>query len=246
MNDYIDAVRDAAARLPDPRQRMAAYDRARNALVARLRRLNPPLPEAVIEAEREKLELAIQAVEDELAGPPPGEVPAFEALPPRPGRVSSRRLIAVMAVVAIAAALALAVSLRRGGDGAGRPATAAADAPSYVLRRQLVFYRSDHVPDTLIVDKGQRFLYVIRNPTTAVRYAFELGDPCAGTAGLLRVSRKDRPVVYLGAGPETIHGLDRPVHAAARMRGGCFGLGDSDIGELFDRVAVGGRVLVTD
>jgi hypothetical protein len=75
MADYHPLIARAVQGLPDPapEMRAAVYDRARTALFAQLRSLDPPLSEEEFEAERHALESAIAAVEAEYAGAAPGD-----------------------------------------------------------------------------------------------------------------------------------------------------------------------------
>lgn len=75
MADYHPLIARAVQGLPDPapEMRAAVYDRARTALFAQLRSLDPPLSEEEFEAERHALESAIAGVEAEYAGPAPDD-----------------------------------------------------------------------------------------------------------------------------------------------------------------------------
>ncbi|MBD8906763.1 histidine kinase [Methylorubrum zatmanii] len=67
MADYYPLLARALDALPDrsPALRRAVYDRARSALIAQLRSLDPPVPEADIDLERQALDTAIQRLETE-------------------------------------------------------------------------------------------------------------------------------------------------------------------------------------
>lgn len=75
MADYHPLIARAVQGLPDPapEMRAAVYDRARTALFAQLRSLDPPLSEEEFEAERHALESAIATVEADYAGPAPDD-----------------------------------------------------------------------------------------------------------------------------------------------------------------------------
>lgn len=89
MADYYPLLARALDALPDrsPALRRAVYDRARSALIAQLRSLDPPVPEADIDLERQALDSAIQRLEAEYE-PAPKEAeappPLTEALRPEP------------------------------------------------------------------------------------------------------------------------------------------------------------------
>lgn len=74
MADYYPLIARAVEGLTEqsPVSRRAVYERARTALVAQLRSLNPPLPEAEIQRECTSLDQAITRVEADYAPPPAG------------------------------------------------------------------------------------------------------------------------------------------------------------------------------
>ena len=81
MTDYLPLLSRAVANLDkDPEARRKVYDRARQALLAQLRAMNPPLAEAEITRERLALEEAIRRL-DQQAGKAesPAPVPATAA-----------------------------------------------------------------------------------------------------------------------------------------------------------------------
>lgn len=92
MADYYPLLARALDALPDrsPALRRAVYDRARNALIAQLRSLDPPVPEADIDLERQALDTAIGRLEAEYESPPaavetptaPETAPSEPPLPP--------------------------------------------------------------------------------------------------------------------------------------------------------------------
>jgi lipoprotein-anchoring transpeptidase ErfK/SrfK len=59
---------------------------------------------------------------------------------------------------------------------------------SYVFRRQPTFYRTLQPPGTIIIDKLQHFLYLIRPNNVALRYGIGVGEPCADLAGLRHIA----------------------------------------------------------
>ena len=58
------------------------------------------------------------------------------------------------------------------------------------LRRQLVFFRSNEPPGTIIVHTSERFLYVVLGGGRAVRYGIGVGRAGFQWQGLLKISRK--------------------------------------------------------
>ncbi|KFG70079.1 hypothetical protein [Microvirga sp. BSC39] len=97
MADYYPLIARAVEGLPEqnPDTRHAVYERARTALIAQLRSLNPPLSEAEIQQESRSLDEAIARVEADHAPPAGFDVDHSSARlsdepPVRPGSESSR------------------------------------------------------------------------------------------------------------------------------------------------------------
>jgi lipoprotein-anchoring transpeptidase ErfK/SrfK len=278
--DYYDVLRHAVERAYNANDRLAIYDRARRAMLTRLRAAEPPLPDAVIRSEQAALEDTIRRVESEFGGSeaadaypaPPEELePAQPALRPRRSPlvwIGTAGLVLLLLVGAVGGYAFLSMPgktplpIRKIASpvdvddrtAPSDPALATA-APAYMFRRQLVFYRSSHPVGTVIVDKAQRFLYIVRPNQVAVRYGMGVGRECLEAGGLLRISRKEEltvgrgnplgaRVVYLGDDGKLIHGTERADTIGRTAWLGCFRLIDSDAIELYSNVQVGGRVLV--
>jgi hypothetical protein len=146
-------------------------------------------------------------------------------------------------------------------------ATQQDESRSYIFRRQLVYHRSIHPAGTIIITKSQNFLYLVRPNTAAVRYTIGIGRACSDVVGLLLVSAKEdwsgkdpeRPkdtaqlIVRTGDGElgarslalsdtgYRIHGSEGPVTGRAI---GCFPLDNDDVIDLYERVALGARVVM--
>ncbi len=58
------------------------------------------------------------------------------------------------------------------------------------FQKQLVFYRSLQPPGTVIIDTQERHLYLIQDPTHALRYGIGVGRDGFTWQGLLQISRK--------------------------------------------------------
>ena len=56
--------------------------------------------------------------------------------------------------------------------------------------RQLVFFRSNEAPGTVVIHTAERFLYIVQPNNRALRYGIGVGRDGFQWAGLLRVSRK--------------------------------------------------------
>ncbi|MCK0208172.1 hypothetical protein MWN33_09030 [Starkeya koreensis] len=92
MADYFPLIARAVGSLPEKtgEARKAVYERARRALLAQLRAVDPPLAESEVQRERQALEDAIIRVEADFAAPlsapvvPPPAPPAPPPPPPAP------------------------------------------------------------------------------------------------------------------------------------------------------------------
>jgi lipoprotein-anchoring transpeptidase ErfK/SrfK len=282
---YEEVLARAVAAMPtNANERRATYDRVRAALVARLRAINPPVPEVAIEAEQAALEAAIQRVETRFAEP---AADTMDLPPETPHVLHERRrgiLLAVVGGTAAILALLIGVFAYQHGRDIGRSALrglrqatvtpkdsssparnsgkqATAPVP-YIFMRQLVPYRSTNPAGTVVIDKDQRYLYVILKNVSAVRYGIALGENCVEAAGRYTVSRKLGPdgsqslqavpagmppgnrALYLDSDVHLIHGTERPSSIGQSVGGGCFLLIPTDLAELYGRVPVGTRVVV--
>jgi lipoprotein-anchoring transpeptidase ErfK/SrfK len=278
MARYQDVMSRAVTGLPLD-ERHATYQRARRALVERLRSLQPPLTEAAIASEQAAFEAAIQRIEaqyDEVSVAPWEPEPVTSPLlkTRQRGALIAALCCAGLIVAVLAAWLAYQYrrdvvrvanqSLRQPvvQSDAGKATLQNAPATStipFVFKRQLVHYRSTNPAGTVIIDKAQRYLYVILANVTAVRYGIALGGSCADAIGRYSVSRKSEPAapravagaqpqgnlsLYLESDSRLIHTTSSTSAIGQTIGSGCFQLIQADLAELYGRVPVGTRVLV--
>jgi len=59
-----------------------------------------------------------------------------------------------------------------------------------IYRRQMVLYRTDQPPGTIIVDTPERFLYLIQPNGLALRYGIRVGREGFTWSGMQRITRK--------------------------------------------------------
>jgi lipoprotein-anchoring transpeptidase ErfK/SrfK len=224
------------------------------------------------------------------AAPPPAEPPydapaddSDEVYPDRPpldeGRKPFRLIAAGVAALAILGAGAAAYTFwpsrsvtqptQRAAAPAKRVDTDATGGGSagYVYLRQPVYYRTTHPVGTIVVDKSQSFLYVVRPSVSAIRYGIGVGPECSTTAGLYQVVRKEewpglktaagKPVadeernknplgaraLYLNKEPR-IHGTNAPATIGRPGSLGCFRLTNDDVIHLYERAPLETRVVV--
>jgi lipoprotein-anchoring transpeptidase ErfK/SrfK len=293
MVDYAQLLARAVATLdPNTRERREfIYDRARQALANKFRTSEPPLPESAWYAESAALEAAINRVEMDASGadgaPEAGAgygsyaTPAEDYVDRAPlGDRQSRTSLVVGAVAVLAVILAgvmgylLWPDLRSTARSTLRATNVAGtdekrvDDRSYVYMRQLVYYRTNYPVGTLVVDKPQSFLYVVRPSLAAMRYTINVNQECADLVGLYRVVRKeewpgwsgssqpaagsadDRSKSPLGAraldltDDHRIHGTGAELAKAQEVLKRCIGLVNDDVIDLYERTPVGSRVVV--
>lgn len=107
------------------------------------------------------------------------------------------------AAAALAAAALSAIALPAFGQSFGRtyPVTMEEPAPGVddtgrdvelppEYRRTPVFYRSDYPPGTIIVNTADRFLYLVQDNQTALRYGVGVGRDGFQWGGVHKISRK--------------------------------------------------------
>jgi lipoprotein-anchoring transpeptidase ErfK/SrfK len=232
----------------------------------------------------------------ELAAPPPARHPEEPPPPPQAPLAapapSLRRWGAAMAAafLMVATAAGLSVYYFKPGSApaaADRPADRAAPVParpapgpkavaaaedtvqpSYILRRQRVFYRTTHPPGTITVSTSQKFLYLVQPNQVAIRYAIGIGSECDKVAGLFHVTEKvprpadsataraptaaalpdqhfNPPALYFDRG-RAVHEAIDPKAVGQLVRNGCIQSWEQDIADLFDRISVNDRVVVAN
>jgi lipoprotein-anchoring transpeptidase ErfK/SrfK len=141
----------------------------------------------------------------------------------------------------------------------------AAGAAPYVYLRQPVYFRSNHPAGTIVVDKQQNFLYVVRPSLSALRYGIGVGPDCTTAAGLYQIVRKEEwpglkgrqasdeersknplgaRALYLSSEPSRIHGTNSPSTIGRPAPLGCIRLSNDDVIHLYERSPLETRVVV--
>ena len=286
MVDYVQLISRAVATLnPNTREaRQALYQRARQTLVDKLRRVNPTLSHTDLNAERAALESAIQQVErDAVRGTaPPQRQPTQDRAQERaqeryeyrdrPPLKDSRNWLRI-AAVALGVLLVFAVgggiysfwprslddvrsmAKQRNVSSTSDPAEIKSD---FVRLRQLVYYRTTQPVGTIVVDKSQTFLYVVRPNLSALRYSIGVGTECTALSGLYHVARKeelpggkqsgqqppDSPVLYLDKADYRIHGFDGSARIS--LPEGCIRLIKDDVIYLYNHTPLETPVVVAN
>src|SRR5712692_2524446 len=126
-------------------------------------------------------------------------------------------------------------------------------------QRQLVFFRTAEPPGTVIISTSERFLYLVQGNNRALRRISRKSEwpdwipppemidrqpylPrfMAGGPGNPLGAR----ALYLGNTVYRIHGTNQPQTIGHAVSSGCFRLVNGDVIDLYDRVAVGTKVMV--
>jgi L,D-transpeptidase-like protein len=273
MVDYVQLISRAVTTLnPNTREaRQALYQRARQTLVDKLRSIDPTLSHTDLNAERAALESAIQQVERDSArrAAPPQKRPAQERYdyrdrPPlkEPRNWLRTAAVALGVVFIVAAGAAIYSFWPRSLDDVRsmakqRNASSVSEADEaksdYVRLRQLVYYRTSQPEGTIVVDKSQTFLYVVRPNLSALRYSIGVGTECNALSGLYHVARKEElpdakqpalgsRILYLDKQDYRIHGFE----GAIRLSEGCIRLIEDDVKYLYSHTPLQTRVVVAN
>lgn len=204
-------------------------------------------------------------------------------------------LCAVVAVVAASTLLYKYVATRNSGAKAGitassskaaqRRDTVVADLKAgvdggstgeglpFALQRQVVFYRTTIVPGSIVIDRENRFLYLIDSNNSARRYGIGVAQECLKGGSFFHVIKKlewpewrpsgsnskstdallsatAQPGSPLGARallldkPSLfIHGTNSPQTIGHLVASGCIRLVNADVEDLYKRVSLDTRVV---
>ncbi len=113
------------------------------------------------------------------------------------------RILGGLSAAALLLALAFPAAVQAQGKGMTPPAETmdSGDAPGRVsteevtitegpYARQMVFFRSNEAPGTVVIHSAERFLYVVQPNNRALRYGIGVGREGFQWSGLVQVSRK--------------------------------------------------------
>ena len=99
-------------------------------------------------------------------------------------------LVASLAIVAPARAAAPDEVTMDIGDEPGRVSTEEVRIEDGPFARQLVFFRSNEAPGTLVISTADRFIYLVLGNSRALRYGIGVGREGFQWSGLVKVTRK--------------------------------------------------------
>ena len=155
---------------------------------------------------------------------------------------------------------------------AGEDGGSTGEGLPYALQRQVVFYRTTVVPGSIVIDRENRFLYLIDSNNSARRYGIGIAQECLKGGNLFRVTNKlewpdwrssaasrdaealaasaGRPGSPLGARALLldkpgllIHGTNSPKTIGHLVASGCIRLVNDDVEDLYRRVSLETRVV---
>jgi lipoprotein-anchoring transpeptidase ErfK/SrfK len=158
--------------------------------------------------------------------------------------------------------------LKPGVDGG----SSAADLP-FALQRQVVFYRTTVVPGSIVIDRENRFLYLIDSNNSARRYGIGIAQECLKGGSFFHITSKlewpdwrpsaadtakDGPLLGATGHPGSplgarallldkpgliIHGTNSPKTIGHLVASGCIRLVNDDVEDLYRRVSLESRVV---
>ncbi|MBR0694466.1 L,D-transpeptidase [Bradyrhizobium lablabi] len=163
---------------------------------------------------------------------------------------------------------AVAADLKPGVDGGST-----GEKLPFAYQRQVVFYRTTIVPGSIVVDRENRFLYLIDSNNSARRYGIGVAPECLKGGSFFRITNKlewpdwktpgvsmtaadtllpstGRPGSPLGARALLldkpgllIHGTNSPTTIGHLVASGCIRLVNDDVEDLYRRVSLDTRVV---
>ncbi|MCP4616175.1 MAG: L,D-transpeptidase [Bradyrhizobium sp.] len=142
----------------------------------------------------------------------------------------------------------------------------------FAFQRQVVFYRTTVVPGSIVIDRENRYLYLIDVNNSARRYGIGIAQECQKGGSFFRVANKMEWPDWKAAGASAkeadalvptgspgsplgarallldkpgllIHGTNSPKTIGHLVASGCIRLVNEDVEDLYRRVSVDTRVV---
>ncbi|WP_233280470.1 L,D-transpeptidase [Devosia rhizoryzae] len=154
-------------------------------------------------------------------------------------------------------------------------ATAASGRGGSPIEKTIVDYETNQKPGTIVIETGERRLYLVLEDGKALKYGIGVGREGFTWSGTNRISRKaewpgwtppaamrkrvpdlpaympggpDNPLgaraLYIGSTLYRVHGTSEPWSIGQAVSSGCIRLTNEDITDLYERVAVGAKIIV--
>ncbi|SEP75712.1 Lipoprotein-anchoring transpeptidase ErfK/SrfK [Devosia sp. YR412] len=143
------------------------------------------------------------------------------------------------------------------------------------IQKEIVEYETSQAPGTIVIETGERRLYLVLEDGKALKYGIGVGRDGFTWAGTHRITRKaewpgwtppaqmrkrvpdlpaymeggpDNPLgaraLYIGSTLYRVHGTSEPWSIGQAVSSGCIRLTNEDVTDLYERVAVGARIVV--
>lgn len=143
------------------------------------------------------------------------------------------------------------------------------------IKKAVVDYETTQKPGTIVIETGERRLYLVMEDGKALKYGIGVGREGFTWSGINRISRKaewpgwtpppamrkrvpdlpaympggpDNPLgaraLYIGSTLYRVHGTSEPWSIGQAVSSGCIRLTNEDITDLYERVAVGAKIVV--
>lgn len=143
------------------------------------------------------------------------------------------------------------------------------------IRKEVVDYQTTQKPGTIVIETGERRLYLVLEGGKAMKYGIGVGRDGFTWSGTHRITRKaewpgwtppaamrkrvpdlpaymeggpDNPLgaraLYIGSTLYRVHGTSEPWSIGQAVSSGCIRLTNEDVTDLYERVAVGAKIIV--
>jgi len=143
------------------------------------------------------------------------------------------------------------------------------------IRKEIVEYQTAQKPGTIVIETGERRLYLVLEGGKAMKYGIGVGRDGFTWSGTHRITRKaewpgwtpppqmrkrvpDLPAymeggpanplgaraLYIGSTLYRVHGTSEPWSIGQAVSSGCIRLTNDDVTDLYERVAVGAKIIV--
>lgn len=143
------------------------------------------------------------------------------------------------------------------------------------IRKEVVEYATAQKPGTIVIETGERRLYLVLEDGKAMKYGIGVGRDGFTWSGTHRITRKaewpgwtpppqmrkrvpDLPAymeggpanplgaraLYIGSTLYRVHGTSEPWSIGQAVSSGCIRLTNDDVTDLYERVAVGAKIVV--
>jgi lipoprotein-anchoring transpeptidase ErfK/SrfK len=181
----------------------------------------------------------------------------------------------ILSAISMAPASAALVYDRTSGTFVEESTLAPRPRAGSAIKKEIVDYQTSQAPGTIIIETGERRLYLVLEDGKALKYGIGVGREGFTWSGTNRITRKaewpgwtppaqmrkrvpdlpaymeggpDNPLgaraLYIGSTLYRVHGTSEPASIGHAVSSGCIRLTNEDVTDLYERVAVGARIVV--